>query len=568
VGDRTPFGRKLRVAGGVLRVRQRIVFVWLTAARIAVGLCDLSVAAAMYLLFLLLQGRPSPHNFTWLPKTTLSVAALTALLVALRAFTDIYSARSAFREIQNLYKDLLLRLTEGYSQINWLRFVQGNRSELSGHAIHTTREAADFYHRCIEMTADVVIVMIMAMALVCQSPPVACWFGCVLAAFYGVHRWVIRGKLQKAASNRERSLRMLQRNLADTLSLGKEIRTYGNYAFFHERISRQAERVAAGNVRAVFLPQITRIAADQGALLLFLSMIVVVQLRQADARQLLSLLAFYFVLSRRLLPLISQIAFIAGQMASSYENVKIVASELDECRIYRSVPQPTQAPAPGFALELDQVSFSFDRGAPVLRNVHFSLYEGETAVLYGASGAGKSLLLNLVAGIARPETGIVRVDRSSIACVPQEIQLLDDSIRNNLLFGLAQASDDQLMNALAVANLDAFIAAQPQGLETPVGDNGSLFSGGQRQRLGLARAILRGGRLLLLDEATSALDEENERQVLENLSASGRTVLLVTHRPHAHQYAHRVFRLQDGCLIEEPISRHAEKDAEAIHLSI
>jgi ABC-type bacteriocin/lantibiotic exporter with double-glycine peptidase domain len=95
------------------------------------------------------------------------------------------------------------------------------------------------------------------------------------------------------------------------------------------------------------------------------------------------------------------------------------------------------------------------------------------------------------------------------------------------------------------------VSAQPLGLETGVGDNGALFSGGERQRLGLTRAILRGARLLLLDEATSALDEDNQRQVLENLSASGNAILLVTHRIHAHLFGHRLFRLEEGTLIEE-----------------
>jgi ABC-type bacteriocin/lantibiotic exporter with double-glycine peptidase domain len=108
------------------------------------------------------------------------------------------------------------------------------------------------------------------------------------------------------------------------------------------------------------------------------------------------------------------------------------------------------------------------------------------------------------------------------------------------------------MEALEAARLDEFVSAQPLGLDAAVGDNGALFSGGERQRLGLARAILRGGRLLLLDEATSALDEENERQVLENLGASGRAILLVTHRVQARTFGHRVFRLEDGSLIEEP----------------
>jgi ATP-binding cassette subfamily B protein len=134
--------------------------------------------------------------------------------------------------------------------------------------------------------------------------------------------------------------------------------------------------------------------------------------------------------------------------------------------------------------------------------------------------------------------------------VPQEIALLDDSIRNNLLFGLLKRSDAELMNALAAANLDDFVTAQPLGLETRVGDNGILFSGGQRQRLGLARAILRGATLVLLDEATSALDEENEGQVLENLATAGVAVVLASHRVHKHFCDHRTFWIREGRLME------------------
>jgi ATP-binding cassette subfamily B protein len=145
----------------------------------------------------------------------------------------------------------------------------------------------------------------------------------------------------------------------------------------------------------------------------------------------------------------------------------------------------------------------------------------------------------------------VRIDRSSVAYVPQEVVLLDDSIRNNLLFGLTGVADQELMRALAVASLDEFVGAAPLGLDTRVGDNGVLLSGGQRQRVGLARAILRGARLLLLDEATSALDEVNEARVLANLRASGVAVLLVTHRVRREMIGRRVLRLEGGGLIED-----------------
>ena len=542
---------KWRPAVGLLRRGQRVRFALLTCARIAVGFCDLGLAAGMYLLFMLLQGRAPVAERWWMPRAILPAALTVSILVVVRAMVDVFSSRLVFHQIQVLYNDLLLRLTLGYSQMRWSRFVERNRSELSNHALNTSREAADFYHRCIEMAAGVATVAVLTIALIYQSPISAFGFALALVAFYGVHRLLIRRKVQEAASSREQFLTLLNRNLAGMFSAGKEIRTYGNHAFFLDRIRQQGKGLASSNRQAVFLPQVARVVADQGTILLFLCMIVAVEMRQGDTRQLLSLLAFYFVLSRRLLPLVSQLSLIAGQMESSYENVRIVDSELKECCGCATMFS-SPLPAAGLAAELCHVNFWFQKDVPILRDVNLSLHMGETIVLRGASGSGKSSLLDLIAGVAEPVGGMVRVDRTGVAYVPQDIPLLDDSIRNNLLFGLSGKNDDELMGALLIARLDDFVATLPLGLETSVGDNGVLFSGGERQRLGLARAVLRGGQVLLLDEATSALDEQNERRVLENLRARGSAVILATHRLHALQFDHREFTLEDGFLIEVP----------------
>lgn len=543
---------KWRLAVSLLRPGRRVWFALLTCARIAVGFCDLGLAAGMYLLFMLLQGRASGPESWWMPRSILSAALIVSIVVVVRAMVDVFSSRLVFHQIQGLYNDLLIRLTQGYTQMRWSRFVERNRSELSNHALNTAREAADFYHRCIEMAAGCATVAVMTIALIYQSPISAFVFALALAAFYGVHRLLIKRKVQEAAANREQFLSLLNRNLAGMFSAGKEIRTYGNHAFFLDRIKQQGRGLASNNHRAVLLPQVARVVADQGTILFFLCMIVAVELLRGDTRQLLSLLAFYFVLSRRLLPLVSQLSLIAGQMESSYENVRIVDAELKECSGCATTTASAPLPAIGLAAELSHVNVWFQKNAPILRDVNLSIRSGETIVLRGASGSGKSSLLDLIAGVSQPAGGMVRVDRTGVAYVPQDIPLLDDSIRNNLLFGLSGKNDDELMGALAIASLDDFVATLPLGLETSVGDNGVLFSGGERQRLGLARAVLRGGQLLLLDEATSALDDQNERRVLENLRARGSAVILATHRLHSLQFDHREFRLQDGFLFEVP----------------
>ena len=561
-------GERLRSALALVGKRRRLSFLLLIAERVLVGFCDLLLAGAMYLLFLLLQGASPVHHGWWTPKTTLSAAFVTAAMVVVRVLLDLFSTRSVVGHIQEFYTDILLRLTHGYNNMQWVRFAQRNRSELLNHATYTAREAANFYHLGIEIAAGSVVIVGMTIALVYQSPPAACGLGVAAGMFYAVHRFLIRRKLQRSASEREEALRILQRSLADMFSSGREMRSYGIEAFFFQRIASQARAAAVSHRRVAFLPQVARILTDQGVVLLFLCVVIAVELRHGDVRQLLSLLMFYFVLSRRLLPLISQISFMAGQMESSYRNVQIVADELDECALYRTGNPAAQRTNGNVVADLEQVSFSFHEGAPLLRNVNLCLRQGERVVLQGISGSGKSSLMNIIAGVLEPTAGTIHTDRTKVAYVPQDVALLDDSIRNNLLFGLTSKSDADFVHALEVANLRGFVAAQPMGLDTGVGDNGILLSGGQRQRLGLARAILRGASLLLLDEATSALDEENESQVLGRLSASGVAVLLVTHRVPRRDFAQRVLRLEHGLLIEESTQDVSLMEPEAVTVAL
>lgn len=268
----------------------------------------------------------------------MTAALVTAALVIVRSLLDIASLRSVALHIQDLYTGLVLRLTRGYTELRWGKFVECNRSELLNITVNTSREASFFYHLSIELAAAITVVIAMTGALIYQSPAAACGFAGTAGVFYGLHRLLIGEKLRRAGTEKERSVRKLQRTLADLFSSGKEIRTYSNQSFFYQRVHEQARSVANQTLRLMVLPQITRTFSDQGVALAFLAAVVVVQFHNGDIHRLLSVFVFYFVLSRRLLPLIGQIVFMTGQMEGSFECVQIVNSELSMCSSHHAPP--------------------------------------------------------------------------------------------------------------------------------------------------------------------------------------------------------------------------------------
>ena len=174
-------------------------------------------------------------------------------------------------------------------------------------------------------------------------------------------------------------------------------------------------------------------------------------------------------------------------------------------------------------------------------------------------------MLNLVLGFLRPTGGRILLDgvdmqeldlrtaRRFVSVVPQESVLFEGSIRENIAYGLEDVSDERIRQALADANALEFVDAQPQGLDTLVGERGARLSGGQRQRLAIARALIRDPRILLLDEATSALDPESEQLVKEALARlmAGRTTLVVAHRLSTIRRADRIVVLEHGRIVEQ-----------------
>ncbi|NJM37812.1 MAG: ABC transporter ATP-binding protein [Akkermansiaceae bacterium] len=216
-------------------------------------------------------------------------------------------------------------------------------------------------------------------------------------------------------------------------------------------------------------------------------------------------------------------------------------------------------------VQFKEVSFSYSDEAPTINQLTLEAQPGETIALVGATGAGKSTVLNLLTRFYEPTSGQILIDgipldgvskewlRDQLGYVTQESFLFNTTLRENLQLAKQDATDDELWAALESANAAGFVRSSPDGLDTIAGERGSRFSGGEKQRLSIARALLKNPPLLLLDEATSALDNQTERLVqeaLENLR-SDRTCFVIAHRLSTVQKADRICVLHHGQLIEQ-----------------
>jgi subfamily B ATP-binding cassette protein MsbA len=216
-------------------------------------------------------------------------------------------------------------------------------------------------------------------------------------------------------------------------------------------------------------------------------------------------------------------------------------------------------------VEFSNISFAYDDGEMVLDNVTITAKAGHVTALVGPSGGGKTTILNMIPRFFDPVDGDILVNgqntqkvslkslRENIAWVSQEVVIFDDSVMDNIAYGLDGASEKDIIKAAKSAFAHDFITDLPNGYQTQLGENGSTLSGGQRQRIALARAFLKNAPILLLDEATSALDNDSERFIQDSLEKlqKGRTTIVIAHRLSTIENADNIIVLDKGQVVEQ-----------------
>ncbi|MEO5953757.1 MAG: ABC transporter transmembrane domain-containing protein, partial [Chloroflexia bacterium] len=387
----------------------------------------------------------------------------------------------------------------------------------------------------------------------------------VIVPFFVISYLTLGPKLQKASVQRQKLVGELVSSLQENLSAHAVVKAYGLEQKANSAFKKSLEAMEKASMRVVKIGVLFEtsmsLAVTLGQLLVLGGGGFLVMQGQLTIG---TLLAFIGLLPSLIQP-ISTLSSIGQTVKTASGAISRVTELLDEPVVIDDKPNAPDLPTLHNEIRFQGVDFSYGSGNPILDSLSLRIRAGANVAIVGPSGSGKSTIVSLLMRFYDPEQGSITFDgtdirdaklaslRDQIGLVFQDTFIFDTTVRENIAHGKPGATDVEILAAAKAAQLHTFIEGLPSGYDTVLGERGVRMSGGQRQRLAIARALIREPAILLLDEATSALDSHTEREILDTLNtvAIGRTVISITHRLAIAAAADRIYVLDHGKLVEE-----------------
>jgi subfamily B ATP-binding cassette protein MsbA len=371
-------------------------------------------------------------------------------------------------------------------------------------------------------------------------------------------------KMRKVTTSTQITMGTLSSLLQETISGTRIVKAFCMEKYENERFAAENERLFKYNMKAVSVNAISSPLMD---FLGGLGIAAVIFYGGYNVIQGHSTPGTFFSFIAAMLMLyepIKRLTNVNNTINQGIAGADRIFSIIDRLPDIEDKPDAETLPPITQGIDIQNVTFSYDT-TPILKNINLSIKAGEIIAFVGMSGGGKTSLVNLIPRFYDVSGGRVLIDghdirnvtlkslRDRIAIVTQQTILFNDTVKNNIAYGDIQRTDEDIYNAARAANAHDFIVRLPQGYDSNIGELGTKISGGEKQRISIARALLKNAPILILDEATSSLDTEAEIEVQEALDnlMKGRTTLVIAHRLSTIRNADRIIALVNGEIVEE-----------------
>jgi ABC-type multidrug transport system fused ATPase/permease subunit len=497
------------------------------------------------------------------PRAIITAACIA--LVALSLFKGVYVAatmRTAYKFIYDKVLALTKRLLTTYLRAPYLFHLHKNTAELVRNTTFEPEAIGGVLKFALFLPTEIIVVVGLLSVLIFTEPRAAL----VGISAMGTLMWAVSAYSRKelarlGAVRSQEQGRMIQ---AVNQSLGgiKEVQLLGRQEFFADALARCGRKYTDALRRSTLITQYPRVILETSATLLIVIFVLLIIFSGRDMKGIIGVLALFGMALVRLVPSATRITNALHGMRFYAHAVTAVADALE---IEKEMRKPAANARPiefKKSIRLDALTYRYPEAADdSLRAVDLAIPRGARIAFVGSSGAGKTTIANLVLGLLEPTSGRILVDgvdvrenirgwQNHLGYIPQDIYLIDDTIRRNVAFGLPddEIDDVAVWRALESAQLTPFVQALSGNLDAQVGERGVRISAGQRQRIGIARALYHDPDVLVLDEATSALDNETERLFVAAINSltHRKTILIIAHRLSTVRDCDTIYLMRDG----------------------
>lgn len=513
------------------------------------------------------------YDFLQLDSNKHFVAVLSVGIILIYIIKNVYLVLEKsyiFRFSYNMQMKLSTRLLNTYMREPYTFHLNKNIATLQRILQEDTSRFMQVIMYSLELVAELAVCLVIGVALLFVSKSITIIVLGLMVVCVGSFLMFTKNYSRRLGQRNQGYQGKIFQWMNQALGGIKEIKILERGAFFMDEYSRYYIKYAKGLCVARTISIIPKYVVEAVAITgLLIAIIVKLIFGEADMTAYITQLGVFAVAAFRLMPSIGRINEHATNTLYALPSVDLIYHDLREIEEYieKQDSEAVEAWELQSGITVRNVTYRYpDTEEPVIKAASLFIPKGKTVAFIGASGAGKTTMVDIILGLLTPQEGVVLADdinvherpktfHAQVGYIPQVIYLSDDTIRNNIAFGIKESEIDErkVHQAMEKAQLKGFVDSLPYGLDTIVGDRGIKLSGGQRQRIGIARALYHDPEILVLDEATSALDGDTESAVMEAIEhlQGTKTMIIIAHRLTTIRSADEIYEVGGGEVIKK-----------------
>lgn len=495
---------------------------------------------------------------------------VSAIILFIFIFKNFFLSFAYFVE-NKFAKDLNVflkdKLHQGYLYLPFKYYLNDNPSTFTRNILDDTENISWYFNVLILLLRETITVLFITFYLTYSdyqtTLSLIIFFSCISFLFY----FSLKNKISHFSKNDLMYRRHQLKSLTQTFETIEIIKILNKHNFFRDKFKKYTDLKEKYNFYINYLNRLPKLILELSAIFAIVYVIFKFSQNNFDNKDFISYLTLLIVCIIRFIPAFTSITnsmVIIRKVDISVERVKKIINLINQNKLKDNLKSDVQGNvfSKKNKIEIKNIDFSYNQEEKkILKDLSLSIEDNDTIALIGSSGNGKSTLVKILLGLLKPTKGEICFNSKDIhhnieswykkiGYIPQKIYLHDESIKNNIAFGVEdeKIDYDKLNEVIKLSNLDNFIKNLQNGINTNVGNQGSNISGGQLQRIGIARVLYTSPKILIMDEATNSLDETTEKKVIESINNIDqvRIKIIISHRQSTVESCNKIYSLDDG----------------------